>query len=401
MQRSSSTARRTRVEKHPGVYWRTGRDGKRAYEVTFVDSTGRRRWQRVEGGLREAQDALDAIKGRQRKGERVVPSSVTFGEWFPQWLDAQTHLRPKTKRLYLWAFTKHLEPRFGRVKLSKIGDDDVAGLLSGMRRKGYSGHTQRAVLTPLSKSLARAARRGMIAGNPCARLEADERPKLGRSEMRILDRSEIAALLAEAESPYRSLLALSIFTGLRQSEALGLTWEDVDMDAGLVRVRKQLGAKGSRVEPKTPQAIRDVVLMPSLVKVLREHWMASSFKAPTDFVFASESGTPLDGRNIDRDALAPALEAAGLTGRRLTFHSLRHVAASLWIGAGEDVVYVADQLGHADASITLRVYAKLLNAADRRRKAAARMESAYGNTLETRADETGHIEPLRLVQEGQ
>src|SRR5439155_17677268 len=95
-------------------------------------------------------------------------------------------------------------------------------------------------------------------------------------EMRILQREEIAALLASSRPTYRTLLATAIFTGLRFGELLGLTWADIDFEARLVRVRKQLdrwkeGELPRRVEPKTPQAIREVVLTPTLAKMLNEH----------------------------------------------------------------------------------------------------------------------------------
>ena len=111
--------------------------------------------------------------------------------------------------------------------------------------------------------------------------------------MRILERDEIARLLAAAPERYRALLATAIFTGLRLGELLGLTWGDVDFDAGLVRVRKQLGRDGVLVPPKTDQAVRDVVLMPALGRMLREHKLASPCSRPSDFVFVTLRGTPL------------------------------------------------------------------------------------------------------------
>jgi len=123
-----------------------------------------------------------------------------------------------------------------------------------------AGFTIRTALTPLGRVLSHAARRGLIASNPMSRLERGERPSPGRREMRILQRDEIHALLGAADPRYRPLLATAIFTGLRLGEVLGLTWADVDLKAGTPHVRKQLDRDGHRVAPKTPQAVRDVVL---------------------------------------------------------------------------------------------------------------------------------------------
>ena len=75
--------------------------------------------------------------------------------------------------------------------------------------------------------------------------------------MRILDRDEIGKVLAAADDDHRTLLATAIFTGLRHGELLGLTWSNVDLDGGSVKVRRQLTRSGRREEPKTPQAVRD------------------------------------------------------------------------------------------------------------------------------------------------
>ena len=78
-----------------------------------------------------------------------------------------------------------------------------------------------------------------------------------------------------------------------------------------VRVRKQLDRRGQRVEPKTPQAIRDVVLMPGLGRMLLEHKLASSHSQPSDFVFATAKGTPLEGDNVRMRGLKKAMRTRG------------------------------------------------------------------------------------------
>jgi integrase len=156
-----------------------------------------------------------------------------------------------------------------------------------------------------------------------------ERPSVGRREQRILDRDEIAKLLDSAPRSYRTLLATAIFTALRQGELLGLTWQDMDFDAGLVRVRKSLDRSGNRTEPKTSQAVREVLLMPALGRMLREHKLASPYSAASDFVFASQAGTPLNWRNASKRGLEKAVENAKLGGGRVRFPDLRHTFASL------------------------------------------------------------------------
>ena len=190
--------------------------------------------------------------------------------------------------------------------------------------------------------------------------------------MRVLTREEIERLFSHAPDYYRTLIATALFTGLRIGELLGLVWADVDFDAGLVRVRKQLdpGRRGqppARVEPKTTQAIRAVVLMPELAELLREHrrrLLAAGLARPDGFVFASATGGPLQRGNVVRRGLDKAVKRAGLATAgmpRLRFHDLRHTYASLLIAQGLNVVFVSRQLGHATPAITLTVYAHLFD----------------------------------------
>jgi hypothetical protein len=158
--------------KRQGVYYREGADGKRRYLIGYRDSAGKQRWRSVEGGMREAEAALDNLRDRMRKGERVLPSKVTFGEYAVTWLDAQTQLRPRTREAYRWALDRHLLPRFEHRKLSTLTENDATDLIAGMRKptrkrpNGYSGSTIRSALLPLSRVLAHAARRGLVPTNP-------------------------------------------------------------------------------------------------------------------------------------------------------------------------------------------------------------------------------------------
>jgi integrase len=399
------TPRRVSVKGHAGIYYRLDRKGERRYEITFLDSSGKRCWRTVDGGLREAGAALREVGGRKDRGERVVTTRATVAEVAKAWLDAQTELRPRTREGYENAMRLHILPRFGGRRVSTITEDDVANLIAELRTgvhyvekegrmvreqraEGYAGWTIRGVLVPLSRLLAYAARRGYIAANPVSRLERGERPKVGKREKRILTGDEIGALLESSLPGYRTLMATAVYTGVRQSEALGLVWRDVDFEAGFVRVRRQLDRKRGYAEPKTPQAIRDVVLAPALGRLLREHRLASPHSRDDDPVFANAAGRPFEHRNVQSRGFDKAAERSGLNvkgddRRKATFHDLRHTFASLLIAQGADVVHVSKQLGHADASITLKVYADEFAAADHADRTRALLDAAVGNLLET------------------
>jgi integrase len=199
-------------------------------------------------------------------------------------------------------------------------------------------------------------------------------------------------------------LATAAYTGVRLGELLGLTWADIDFDAGLVHVRKQLGRDGKRVAPKTPQAVRGIVLMPQLdplFKAHREQAFASGRARPADPVFASEAGTPLSSRNLTWRGLEKAAVSAGLMPSReerkraieegiearppVTMHTLcRTFASHLILDLKLDAVQVSKQMGHAKPSITQDAYADLFDQARHHDEIREEMgASAFGAVLAT------------------
>jgi integrase len=176
---------------------------------------------------------------------------------------------------------------------------------------------------------------------------------------------------------YRALFALVAFTGMRISEALGMLWRDVDVDAGILHVEQQLTRYRTLGPLKTEASRREIELPPAVVRLLRERWLASPYKGPTDLVWCTRDGRGLDYRNVG-EAFRVAVRRSGVTaGGRLSLHSLRHGYASLLIGRGLPLLFISRQLGHSKPSMTLNVYAHEF--ARRESGAAARqaLESAY------------------------
>jgi integrase len=198
-----------------------------------------------------------------------------------------------------------------------------------------------------------------------------------------LDRVAIGTLIANTPKRYRTLIAVSVLTSIRQGEALGLRWNDVDFKAGLLHIRYQLDRVGELVEPKTAAAKRDVPIPPSLARMLTAHKQQAFAKGhakASDFVFASETGAPLDHRNITRRGLEKALERGKLP--KLRWHDLRHIAAFALIGEGASVPYVSGVLGHANRAITLAIYAHEFGRAEHADRTRERIEHAFSAMLE-------------------
>lgn len=353
--------------RHRGVYTR-GEGRQKRYIVWYADSNGKGHTETLPLGSSE-KDALARqaeLRGKKARGERVVPTSLRLEEWLDLWLEEQKpRLRASTVVTYECA-VRRLKDRLGRRRLRDVDVDVVARMVAEMQRS-YKAWTIRGTLVVLSRAMQTAVRRGYVGSNPVAQLDKSERPKGDQKRMRILGSEEIFRLLPAVPAFHRALITTLVFTGMRIGEALALEWADVDFDAGLIHVRAG----------KTENAARSIVLMPSLARVLRAHMVSSGRRE--GLVFGTARGTKQDRENVLKRGLQKGLKNAGL--ERLTLHELRHTFASILIGQGFDVTFVADQLGHADPAITLRVYAKLFDPASRRDEARERLQQAFGTMV--------------------
>ncbi len=373
MESKKGTAHRRRVER--GIY----RQPNGKYAVCFM-LAGKPRFRTVAGDLDAARRQRELLVAAAEAGALTVSPRLRFATVADRWLTrfeakvAAGQRRERTLEAYRYHVKKRLLPTLAPRLMHTIGVDDVAALLTGLRTAGCSEKTAAEALATLHSIARFAIRNGWLAGNPVAKLEADERPHPTGRRQRVLGRDEIGRLLAACLPRYRPLLATALYSGLRISELLGLVWDDVDLAAGVIHVRAQLsrahrGVPARRVAPKTPAAVRDVPLVAQLAEVLREYRRRSAFAftAGSDWVFATGRGTPLGHRNVERRALQRAAKRAGLDGGGwppLRFHDLRHTFAShLVLDLRLDPAQVSRILGHARVTITLDVYTHLFDEA--------------------------------------
>lgn len=352
--------RRRPVARHPGIYYRPHPGGKVTppYEVSYLDSTGTRRWAIVHGNLDDAEVKRAELRLRRRRGERIEPTRQTLEEYANDWLENQD-VRPRTKEKYSWALRQHLLPRLGHRRLDQITVDDIASLIAVLRRKGLKGWTITSALRPLSIILAQAARRGRIPVNPMTQLERGERPKLDdQRRKRILNLDEMHAIIDNADTDeYRCLLELILTAGLRIGEALGLTVADLDREHSVIRVECQLDRDGQRTPLKTEESRRAIDIAPLLMRrLLSLVANRGSLFDPDALLFASRNGTGIE-RKVAREALKRACKAAKIAQPEPTLHDLRHSHASMLIALDVSVVDVQRRLGHRKPDTTLRIYA--------------------------------------------
>jgi integrase len=386
---------RRRVER--GIYEQP--NGK--YMVCFMVD-GRPRFRVVGVDLEEARRQRKELIQAAKRGDVPVAPNLRLGSVVERWLSRYETLvagglrRSRTLEAHRYYLGRHILPRLGVRRVSAITVTDVCAVIDGMRAGGCSEKTIGNALATLHSVLRYARRQGWVVDDPIAKLEADERPRPEPRRQRVLGQQEVVRLLACATDAYRPLVATALFTGMRISELLGLVWEDVNLRAGTIHVRAQLsrahrGVPAVRVPPKTRAAIREIPLVPQLAQLLRVHRALAPAAAAGDWVFPSQTGTPLGHRNAQRRALARAAKKAGLEDGDwppLRFHDLRHTFAShLIIDLGLDIAQVSRILGHAQITTTLSVYTHLFDDARHAQDLKARMAaSAFAALLEPDED---------------
>jgi integrase len=330
--------------------------------------------------------AKAATQEQQREQQSCAVATVTAA-----WLEsfalqvARGERSARTLDHYRSNFRCHVEPHFGSSDLAAIGPDEIVAFYDTLRRQGKSPYVLRACNDVLSRIFKFAIRRGLIETSAVAKLEPGERPRPRKAEQRILTHGEIKALLHHAEGDAFDLIALHLFTGMRQGEILGLRWGRVDFDAGVIYVREQLqrprdGEQPTVNRPKTPASVRDVVLLPQLAAALARRRLAASFSNDNDFVFSAGPETPIHYSRANR-LLRQAVTSAEIP--HLKSHDFRHTYAShLIIDLGLDVEQVRGQLGHAKASITSDKYTHLFDRARHGNALREQMaQSAFGALL--------------------
>lgn len=351
--------------RHRGITYRERADGSRTYAVYSQGA-----YITVEGGEQDAVAFQADLRAKRSRGEQVArPSKLTFAEVAEQWFESKHRLRAWTRISYRASLDRILLPRFGSMKVAAITVEDVAALIRDLDRQGLATSYIENHLKPLTGTLGYAVRRRMIPVNPCSLLTRDDRPeRRERKTDHVWNDDEIEALIQAAEKiaaqpasryNYAPLLRMACFTGLRLGELLGLRWEDVDLQEGVLHVRRQYTRLGEYGPPKTKAALRRIPLPPDLVRFLREQRIASSYSRDEHPVFAARNGQPLSHRNATRRGFEKAAAHAEIEG--VTFHSMRHAFASRMIHRGISSTVLAKLMGHESSAITERRYIHLFD----------------------------------------
>lgn len=328
------------------------------YYVVIAEGP-KRRWHRAGHRRKDAEALRAKLVVDVNAGTYVVPKKATFAEFVDTWREvylegevAKGNLRERTVANYESTLRKHLLPYFGRMEMRTIGAEAVERFVA--KKAGeLAPKTITNLLLQLSVMFNFAIRHKYVGVNPTKGVKRGYTPK---REIQPLGFEDMPKFLDAAEPSHHALFATAIMTGMRKGELLGLRWDDVDWENGVIHVRRGTW-RGKFTEPKTETSRRTVVMGDELAAILKRHKVACP--ASRDYlVFPNERGHVQDpGRMLSR-YFYPTLRRAGLAKR--TFHDLRHTYASAALGRGVPLLFVSKQMGHANPQTTLNIYGHLL-----------------------------------------
>ncbi len=353
------------------------------YSLGFDPRTGKQIQKSIYGKTqKEVRQKLTAITTEIDNGTYTEPSKTKVSEWLETWLrDYIGNVKPATVKSYQDHVKLNIVPYIGTVQLSKLTTPMIQTMYNDLQRdKALSPKTIKNVHGVLHRALEQAQKMGFIRNNPT---EAVTLPRIEKKQIKPLEDEELTAFLnAIKGNPYELVFFVTVFTGLREGEVLGLTWDCVNFSNGTLLINKQHGKvkgtkeyKFSSLKNDKPRllTVADAV-MDALrhQKIRQEIWAdvaGSAWENPDNLVFTTETGRYLCNQTVYL-AFKKVVKSLGL--EEVRFHDLRHTFAVNSLKSGDDIKTVQENLGHHTAAFTLDTYAHVTSGM--KKSSASRMD---------------------------
>jgi len=329
-------------------------------------------------GLREQLGNVD-------RGTHVASSKITVGEHMATWLDGLRR-EPSTVASYRKNVRLHVEPHIGALRLEQLTGTRLTKLYHQLEatgrvdgKGGLSARTVRYVHTIIHAGLSAAVRDGLVAVNPADKADPPSAKAAASPEMHFWTSEELRTFLDQRGGAGDGLViawSLLVSTGMRRGEALALRWADVDFEGARLSVRRSaivIKHKGEGEEiivgpPKSGRP-RTVDLDPGTLAALKAHkavqgTLSLALARDNAYVLANLDGSVRHPERFSRSFVAAVSAARKAVGEdrlsKIRLHDLRHTHATLLLAAGVPVKVVSERLGHANAMITLGIYAHVM-----------------------------------------
>jgi len=366
--------------------WReAGPDGKRVQRKAIVgtkqDFPTRAKAEKAAASLR-----LDVTKEQPQRAK----AGLTIGQLVAHYIDNELNEQHPTKahstrECYRTMFEQHILPRWEAYKLGDVRTVAVEAWLESLSLANASKAKIRNVFHAL---YSHAQRYEWFDQNPITKVRQSAQR---RHEPDILDAEELTRLLAALRDPFRTMVLVAAATGLRRGELIGLKWQDVDFEARLIQPRRSV-VNQNIGKLKTVASAKPVAMDPKLSEALSSLKDNSPFGRSEDWVFASPASAgqkPYWPDMVLARRVRPIARSLGIT-KSIGWHIFRRTYASLLKSSGADVKVVQESLRHANARITMELYAQALTPDKRKAQSKViRMILPKANQLGQRLEAAG------------
>ena len=356
------------------------------YTVGRDPGTGKQVQRSIYGKTQaEVRKKLAKVSTELDEGIYKDPCDITVGEWLDVWLaEYNNSIKPYTRRAYEMNIRVHLKPGLGKVKLTALTVPMVQRFYN-QKLDALSPKSIKNLNGILHSALKQAVAIGYIRTNPADNVSLPKSPK---AEIKPLDSKQIKEFLHAIKGhKYERLYIVALFTGMREGELLGLTWDCVDFEKGQILVKHQLQKRGTtryfaplknnKTRTITPAALVMQALAEEKRKQIIEKTVAAELWEPIDvdnLVFTNEFGKYLVVLTVYKN-YKRIMKDLGLSDKRL--HDLRHSYAVAALVAGDDIKTVQENMGHHSAAFTLDVYGHVTE--EMKQESAKRMDSFISN----------------------
>lgn len=365
--------------------------GKNSYRLTVsegFDLNGKPMIHRktVHGTKKDAEVELAKFVTEVQNGLVIDGKSLKFSEFTEIWKRdyGSKELAPSTYKRYCRMLETRLLPYFGHFYINKIKPTDIMKFYDLLekdtqlvRKKGNNGSKTKKPLSGktilehhrlLRAMLHKAVYWQLIVANPAERVQP---PKARKPKRRSYDDEQTKILLENLEllpnedTKYKVAIILTVFTGVRLGELMGLEWQDVDFKNGIISINRSsqyLADMGVFTKvPKTESSIREIAIPEFIVSLLEEYklWyeeqklIYGELWTNSDRLFVQADGKPMHPSTISK-WFVKYVSQIGLP--VINFHGLRHTNASLLVAQNIDIAVISARLGHAQISTTLDFY---------------------------------------------
>jgi len=319
---------------------------------------------------KECQDWIKETSRKIDDGLTYKGSKTTLKQFILEWLTMKsTTLEPETLKQYKHFALDYIIPELGNIILINLRADQIQTMYNLYIENGIGLRSIEYTHSVFRGCLNHAVKLNILSKNPT---DGADPPKPKPEEIIVLNENQIQSFMITVQSlqpEHYALYKLALTTGMRKGEILGLKWEDFDWDRRTLTIKRQLKKESNKgfyfSSPKSKAGIRTIKLGEGIITTLRNHYRLKIQQRPefrpewreVELVFSREDGSPIRYRWFYK-GYKKLLKTAGLP--EMTFHGLRHTAATQMLVNGIDILTVSKRLGHSKPSVTLDTYGHMI-----------------------------------------